>query len=564
MSAHAIQLHAGMGPAILDYLAKMDTLPTFGCVAGQAVASAIDNLYGRGGGVFNDIDVFIPVEYGTMRSSTKASKPPSRFTPKYVESGAYGEMQKFLLQVGTYELEATSRRGLVNRIYITFSGELRTNDHSLRVISSFDLNCTRVAVDLRSKRLWWDHHFEHYLRTRELRIVTAHTPVHTFLRLLKKREELADVSVDMETAARACFVMQDAVLKPELRRSGAASFIFGEKYRAMAESLQSAWAPYYAWDEEWLHLVDAGENEWAEGAGDELTTDAVSLYTLRPRGELEKVYSEAARELGVMSVVLLPPRMYAEREAYHKTIVNGTQLDLNISNPPESRLHAYQMARGADYLFGVQSSVNWQELDVFLDSALGRTTYGMSALKQLDMVDELKTLQKSLGVPDGLRVLLDAWQGVKSLDPGTILPVARQVLELERKPTILQPLPPTPPQLQLNPACSPVTIRQIPTERELKELAFVSGGRLSLPSMWSSYVLMLEDETSRSALACIYSPGDKKPTGAYQLYNFTAGAKEPSIHHQQVAQAILAAWHAAGSTCFAPITSGRSKSAMAV
>lgn len=532
-------LHPGMGPAILDRLARMDELPKFGTVAGQAVASAIDDIWGKGGGVYNDIDVFVPVDSSKI-TTDKAAEAPWRFTPLYAESAAYGEMQKYLLQVGTYRLVKTTRRGMVNSVLIDFSGELRCADHSKRVISSFDLNCTRVAVDLRTKRLVWDRHFEQFLRNRELRIVTAHTPVHTFLRLLSKRRQLANVTVDVETAARTCFVMQEASLREELRAKRAASFVFGEKYRQLADDLHADWAAYYDWGDDWFHLEasrhEDEDDEWKPGVGDETALQAVNLHTLLPRGELEPVYKKAAAELGAFSVVILPSRIYAERELFRGSLVSGHRFEAEASKNPDTRLLAYGQARGMDYLHGLSAITDWVGLNDFLKSPVGAETYGLSAKEQLEVLAELKNLATPLGVPDAAGILAEAYAKVKVLHGPDLLPVAQEILEEERKRFFTQDLAPLTQRMQVNPLREPVTVTELTSLRQLKELSMgLDSTPIPLRGRFGPdyrYVL-LEDSVDRTLVA-IATTSRGKLADVFRAYNWTPNGGAVADHHQEV------------------------------
>ncbi len=533
-----IKLHPGMGEAILARLAAMQELPRFGCVAGQAVTSAIEDIWGSGGGVYNDIDVFIAVPHGTIRPTTKATQGVNRFTARYAETAEYGEMRKYLRQVGTYGLETTKRIGLVNKVYISLVGGLRAQDYSRKVISSFDLNCTRVAVDIATKRLTWDHHFEQFLRTRELRIVTAHTPVHTFVRLLKKQQELANVQTDVETAARACFSLEDALLKPQLKRTRAASFIFGEKYRTMAASLESQWAPYYAWDDAWRNLADERNNRWEDGAGDEMTSEAVLLHTLRPRGNVESVYQQAARELGVLSVVFLPSRIYAEREAYRKCVVNGTAFEADVIAQPQSRLQAYEQARGADYLVGLGDATDWKALNMFLSTVYAETTFGMTAAEQLTALEAVKSDAHLLNVPDGLQVLLEALSGPQSGSMSHIAAAEAQ-LKTERQALFTQAAP-CPSQVTTDTGLS-VQVRELTTIRELREARHLADSPVSSSGYYFNQRLFwLSDDTCQSLLACPTGGAIASIQGDYRLH--TMGRADPSALHEAAVQKLMSGW----------------------
>jgi hypothetical protein len=62
LKARAIDLHWSMGDRIIAHLRALGQLPASGYLAGQAVSSAIFDLFGEGAGagltVYNDLDVF--------------------------------------------------------------------------------------------------------------------------------------------------------------------------------------------------------------------------------------------------------------------------------------------------------------------------------------------------------------------------------------------------------------------------------------------------------------------------------------------------------------------------
>ncbi len=65
------------------------------------------------------------------------------------------------------------------------------------IINSFDINQTQVCIDLETKKLYYTQEFIEFLKTRQLKIVFHSTPLQSFIRILKKKEEL-NAFVDLE------------------------------------------------------------------------------------------------------------------------------------------------------------------------------------------------------------------------------------------------------------------------------------------------------------------------------------------------------------------------------
>jgi hypothetical protein len=389
--AHAITLSPQMGPAVLAHLSKCAELPKFGCIAGQAVASAIDDLFGAGGGIYNDIDVFVPVSTpAKARTPQHASPLVPRGEFAFAESTSYGgAVHRHLEMVQTYRIEHVAYEGLVNKVYYQMPREAsRMADNTWRVIQGFDINAVRVGVDLRSHQLVWDANYQQFLDTRELRIAACYTPLHTLLRLLKKAQELPGAAVDVETAARICTMLHSEHLFRQLRWRRLTSVVFGTRYARLADGLNSSWAPYFDKSDAWFHRADEG-SPWKEGAGDETSVDSKALYQMRPRGELDADDQRFARTLGIESVVTLPAQVYRQRDAQR----TGKVVSLGLPDAPSvcadadsPRTSLFAQARGADY-YEALSEAETRELEGLLRThSCAPLTVGMSGREQLDFL----------------------------------------------------------------------------------------------------------------------------------------------------------------------------------
>jgi hypothetical protein len=318
----AIVLNPNMGTAVVNHLRQFAELPPDGILAGQAVDSAITDLFGKGGGVYNDIDIFrreeMPFANRTRRSANALTK---RFELNATPTGAYGNMNVLLEAVQTYGINSVSRHGMLNTVNCDVAWPL-TSLSAERVIGGFDINCTRVAVDLATNQLVWDRNYEDFLHSRQLRVTMMHTPWHTFLRLAKKAEELPDVFVDYDVAAEACVAVARSDWLDMMLRMKGVSMAFGQKHQELAERLKSVWNPYFDFEKKRLYL--GSDNRWSpdveHGQPDGKT---VELCRLVPRGELDTRMQDRCNRMGSGILFFAPRVIEASRRkvaaaAYHK------------------------------------------------------------------------------------------------------------------------------------------------------------------------------------------------------------------------------------------------------
>lgn len=178
-----------MAEPVLEFLSQKCKLPSSGILAGQALASAVMDLFGDGGGVYNDIDVF--------RTDTPArlAEIAAQYEKLAIEMGVslniydeYAELQNQQLSK-SFSIIGSTRDGVLNEVWCDVPGS-STQLRALAVLGTFDLNCVEIALDLETKKLYWTHAFERFFNTRELELTSLTTPVRTLIRYAKKRKEL--------------------------------------------------------------------------------------------------------------------------------------------------------------------------------------------------------------------------------------------------------------------------------------------------------------------------------------------------------------------------------------
>jgi hypothetical protein len=311
-----IQLNAGMGAAVIAHLRQFGELPETGIVAGQAVSSAIQDLFGDGRGqVYNDVDIFRELRNTRLmrdRRRNTLNETVEQVTSHLpgVPRNDYGGLEEYLTKIRSYQLSSVSTQGKLNYVNCVVPGHFHLTGH--RVIDSFDLNCTRAAVDLQSGQLSWDRHFERFLSSRQLEIVAVHTPWHTLLRLLKKAEELPDVYVDIPTSAELCAALAQSLHANSFVSLGAVSNLFGDKAHALAQRTRSQWEPYFELTEKEMSAKDG-------------TTG--TLYSMKPRGEASADFKALIEQLSGAAIHYAGERLYGSRRKLSgKTLTKMSQV----------------------------------------------------------------------------------------------------------------------------------------------------------------------------------------------------------------------------------------------
>lgn len=461
-----IQLRPEMGEAVLEHLESKVSLPRFGVVAGQSVASAIEDLYGKGGGVYNDVDLFLPVKYGFAAKSASRASPLAGYSKAGIGStvGYGGSVRRHLELVQTYSIEAVAYFGNLNKVYFRLPSkqDSRVDDHSRRLISGFDLNAVRVAVDLQTRKLVWDRHYEDFLTTRELKIAACYTPAHTLIRLLRKAQELPDVTVDVETATRITAMLHSEELFTRLKSSQLVAYFFGDKFTAQALALKPYWDSAYCLEEHWFNKASE-QSGWREGCGDETTYDVKSLSRMSLRGELDAADQALASNLGRYCVVGLPEQVYRDRDRRMNALVSVLPMPDAEPDHDDVLLSEFARMHGPGYMDCVEfGSEEYCQLTDFLrHDTFAACVLGESAASQLQFMSEVRSLSASLPIAfmHSIRCIpgLEGSAGVRA-------EIARR-LEAARKPVHAKAMPlPGPLPVEL---CG-ASVRELGTRLELE------------------------------------------------------------------------------------------------
>lgn len=398
-----IALSPNMGATIVRHLSKFGALPNRGILAGQAVDSAITDLFGSGGGIYNDLDIFRPVsrlrqvaKSHMITTTASRSVAVQSVSNSDIDDG-YSGMKAYLALMGTYNIESVSRKDMLNFVNCTApQRELFDSITPQRIISGFDLNCVRVAVDLSNNLLYWDKHYAEFIASRQLKVVMMHTPWHTFGRFCKKLEELPSVFANTEQAALACSAFASSNAIQSLTRSGDVSLQFGQKYMDLMKKHMSAIEPYFS--------VESKTYE-ARGPKTKRSQD-VTLYQFKVRSAVPFALQDRIDRLGVGSLfytgvvianelAATPARAQAKintlKEARSESMTRQQQKHDFVLN----HLHMF----GSDYVRGQAVPDVADKVTAFLrkHGKLRAPLFGLSLADQWTAVQRLKRLATEYG-----------------------------------------------------------------------------------------------------------------------------------------------------------------------
>lgn len=363
--AKTIELRPEMGGVVLEHLRQFGNLPEKGILAGQAVDSALTDLFGQGGGVYNDLDIFrqCTTAHASKMQLRKASKTAFRgelnVAWKSDEEDNYEALHFVMDLIKTYSIASVSRRDMLNFVNCSMAdGYMGNSLTTAHVIEGFDLNCTRVGVDLATGLLHWDKHYEAFRRSRQLKIVMMHTPWHTFLRLIRKAQELPDVYVDLDAAAEACVSIAHSKKLNSLLHSREVSMAFGEKLLKQAEQYQSVWSPYFE-----LNTFEASVSGGP----------AATLGKLSPRGQASAEVQDQVNHQGTGCLFFASQTVEHARRKKKSQVYVKMQDILNLPTPVKKDAFAQQCVRwfGAAYVEGQATPVLATRVNEFLRAHTG-------------------------------------------------------------------------------------------------------------------------------------------------------------------------------------------------
>lgn len=194
-------LNPAMGTAVVNRLREFtDLLPADGWVAGQAVASALSELFGDGRSVvYNDVDVFRSMnddDEALRRVKAGDDSGLAIDTCEFQGIDIFeGYTDPLAITLTTrYSVVRTRRNGLLNEILCDFNSTQQNPSVSdSQFLKTFDINAVQVGVNLATGQLCWTASFEQFLRTHQLDIVSLHTPMQSLIRYFRKKRELDGV-----------------------------------------------------------------------------------------------------------------------------------------------------------------------------------------------------------------------------------------------------------------------------------------------------------------------------------------------------------------------------------
>lgn len=402
-----IVLHPGMGDAVLNHLRQFGDLPNSGILAGQAVDSAITDLFGKGGGVYNDLDIFKNAPDTRRKNKDQwATRTTARSDLDIVTKHGYSEMMQVLELTRTYTIKSVSRKDMLNVVHCSMAdGFLRRRLSAHQVIAGFDINCTRVAVDLATGQLAWDKHYEQFLQSRQLRISMMHTPWHTFLRLAKKAKELPGVYVDFDAAAEACVAVANSGFLDRMLDDRAVSLLFGKKHLEQAEATRSDWAPYFSLQEKPMVQLERGSWEFeAESEGSTLSGKRAELWQLAPRGQLNPTLQSRCDKLEV-GVLFFAPKVIDEARRKKSAHTFKKLGDLvadrvrQIEKPHLDYVNACALHFGTDYVAGQALPAVADKVTAWLSKhgRFKKHLLGLSLDEQHARIQEISALAREYG-----------------------------------------------------------------------------------------------------------------------------------------------------------------------
>lgn len=466
---HQIALRPEMGPLILQHLQQFATLPTKGILAGQAVDSAITDLWGKGGGVYNDLDVFRQCPTKAYRPDEKANSTAMRSQLLLQRVPSYGSMNLVLQTTNTYGIASVSRKGMLNHVNCFMAAGRYTQKLTApQVLAGFDINCVRVGVDLQTGLLHWDRHYAQFLRSRQLKIAMMHTPWHTFLRLAKKARELPGVYANLEYAALTCSVMAHSSYVQSMLKEKDISLLFGQKSIELADTLHSDWAPYFK-----LELVNflrkptpAGSyNGWSQGPTEKQALpalQAVELGKMVALGGVDPAVQARVNKMGNGSLFFAS--QIVDESLRRKSNQVYVKLDTLVAyrkeqdtQPRDGYVQAHLDLLGTGYIAGQALPAVSDKVETFFNkhTKFWGTMFGMTLdeqattilhLTQVVNAFSLEYLGRPSQAPWGVLETQATLEDLRSPERARALLVADFNLEREPFKIVPLPLPAMPPQ----------------------------------------------------------------------------------------------------------------------
>ncbi|KWU26369.1 PcfJ domain-containing protein [Burkholderia cenocepacia] len=466
----------GLAEKVLAVLSGKQQLPSRGIVAGQAVASAIDEVLGTGPAVYNDLDVFVDQrdsshfypESNMAEPSTPAklqlAPSPTFKSSLTLESADYQHALNAVYQKW-YQVIKTTREGLLNLVFVAYCYERDTTlpSRARQLIAAFDLNNIQVALDLQTRELYYSEHFAAYFAGRELSLVNLFTPFQSLLRYFKKRVELKAFGNDelqVELVRRMVARNEGDALLREDRINA-----FKKGWRWIPPALSAAYYKRkYAWEAmESFHRTGSGLQglPLAIGAKYEALVQQcwpkleryfelhkhpridVWLIASRPNAPLipdlsaptelcmaPAVVAARFKELRLPASVLVRRR----RKEFSHFLVWLSWNNASVQNMYEE---AYQY-QGDAYLEGIESQRNWRDLFRVLSDheELATTLVLLNFREQVQVMRIVRSLLKKLNLGDAWGVFRGRdvkWARQALADPDWAMKELKDMLSAQRQ-----------------------------------------------------------------------------------------------------------------------------------
>lgn len=214
---------------------KLGTFPEIGIIAGQSVASALLEEFKLNQGLempFNDIDLFINESDAPYCEEIDLDKPEfdedgniilyETIRSKLVKSGEKGSLN-FHSVYNSYSCELfdpTHKNGYkivyshrdpsnenLNYVRVDMMDTRKEGSMSAlpfmlgrgtHILNGFDINACQIALDTAQQKVVWTDEFEEFINTLELKASFLGTPMHTAVRLLKKKDEIPFLNFNEE------------------------------------------------------------------------------------------------------------------------------------------------------------------------------------------------------------------------------------------------------------------------------------------------------------------------------------------------------------------------------
>jgi len=200
-------------PTTVDFLIKIlkdkfnCDLPDTGHLCGQSLSSAFTELLNMDiNYVYNDIDIFYIVHASTFRESNNFKRSrdiqkgrtnnTSYFRDFFVDSDYYSQIT-YINSISHYKVEHSFSMGPINKTYVSMLSNIdfglyEFKDLTYSIIENFDINSTQIGIELSSRKIVYTDNFLNFILSRQLEISKWNTPVHSLIRIEKKKQELGN------------------------------------------------------------------------------------------------------------------------------------------------------------------------------------------------------------------------------------------------------------------------------------------------------------------------------------------------------------------------------------